>query len=40
MAADAPIDESLRFGRIWGEETLSSAATLAGIAAFGKKDGG
>ncbi|PXA85719.1 enoyl-CoA hydratase [Nostoc sp. 3335mG] len=40
MAADAPIDESLRFGRLWGEETLSSAATLAGIAAFGKKDGG
>jgi enoyl-CoA hydratase/carnithine racemase len=36
MAADAPIDESLRFGRLWGEETLSSPATLAGIAAFGK----
>jgi len=35
MAADAPIDESLRFGRLWGEETLSSAATVAGIAAFG-----
>jgi enoyl-CoA hydratase/carnithine racemase len=36
MAADAPIDESLRFGRIWGEETLVSAASVAGIAAFGK----
>jgi enoyl-CoA hydratase/carnithine racemase len=34
MAADAPIDESLRFGRTWGEETLRSAATIEGIAAF------
>lgn len=34
MAADAPIDESLRFGRTWGEETLKSAATQEGIAAF------
>ena len=33
-SADIPIDESLRFGRIWGEETLTSAATRAGIATF------
>lgn len=36
MAADAPIDESLRFGRAFGEETLKSAATQEGIAAFGE----
>lgn len=34
LAADSAIDESLRFGRAWGEATLTSAVTLAGIAAF------
>jgi enoyl-CoA hydratase/carnithine racemase len=34
MAADAPIDESLRFGRAFGEETLKSGASREGIAAF------
>lgn len=40
MAADAPIDESLRFGRTWGEETLQSSATREGIAAFAEKRSG
>jgi len=39
MAADAPIDESLRFGRTWGEETLSSPASRAGIAAYAEARG-
>lgn len=34
MAADAPIAESLRFGRAWGEDMLGSAATRNGIAVF------
>ena len=34
MAADAPIHESLRFGRALGEETLGLAASREGIAAF------
>ena len=34
LAADAAIDESLRFGRAWGEATLGSDAIRAGIAAF------
>ena len=34
LAADAAIDDSLRFGRAWGEATLGSDATRAGIAAF------
>jgi enoyl-CoA hydratase/carnithine racemase len=34
MAAEAPIDESLRFGRAFGEETLGSAASREGIAAY------
>ena len=36
MAAAAPIDESLRFGRAFGEETLGSGASLAAIAAYAK----
>lgn len=34
LAAEAAIDDSLRFGRAWGEATLGSAATREGIAAF------
>jgi len=34
FAAAAPIDESLRFGRAWGEETLRSAAAREGIGAY------
>ena len=34
LAADAAIDDSLRFGRIWGEATLGSDAIRAGIVAF------
>ncbi|NIJ33253.1 enoyl-CoA hydratase/carnithine racemase [Sphingomonas oligoaromativorans] len=34
MAADASIDESLRFGRLYGEKTLASAASREGIAAY------
>ena len=34
LAADAAIDESLRFGRAWGEATLGSDAIRAGIAVF------
>ena len=34
LAADATIDDSLRFGRIWGEATLGSDAIRAGIVAF------
>lgn len=34
FAADAPIGESLRFGRAYGEETLATAATRDGIRAF------
>lgn len=34
LAADAPIDDSLRFGRAWGEATLDAAATREGIADF------
>lgn len=34
LAADASIDDSLRFGRAWGEATLGAAATQEGIAAF------
>ena len=34
LAADAPIDDSLRFGRAWGEATLGSDAIRDGIAAF------
>lgn len=34
LAADAAIDNSLRFGRAWGEATLGSAATREGIAAY------
>jgi enoyl-CoA hydratase/carnithine racemase len=35
LAADAAIEDSLRFGRAWGEATLGSDAVHAGIAAFG-----
>lgn len=35
LAADAAIEDSLRFGRAWGEATLGSDAVRAGIAAFG-----
>ena len=39
LAADAAIDDSLRFGRAWGEATLDGEVTRAGIAAFaGPKD--
>lgn len=34
LAADAAIDDSLRFGRAWGEATLGSDAIRAGIVAF------
>jgi enoyl-CoA hydratase/carnithine racemase len=34
LAADAAIDESLRFGRAWGEATLDSAETRAGISDY------
>jgi enoyl-CoA hydratase/carnithine racemase len=34
LAADAAIDDSLRFGRAWGEATLGNAETQAGIAAY------
>jgi len=34
FAAAAPVDESLRFGRAWGEETLRSAAAREGIGAY------
>lgn len=34
LAADAPIEDSLRFGRAWGEATLGSAETLARVAAY------
>lgn len=34
LAADAAIDDSLRFGRAWGEATLGSDAVRSGIAAF------
>lgn len=34
LAADAAIDDSLRFGRAWGEATLGSDAVRTGIAAF------
>lgn len=33
-AADMPIDQALRFGRAYGEETLASAAGQEGVAAF------
>ena len=36
LAADAAIDDSLRFGRAWGEATLGSDAIRAGIAAFAR----
>lgn len=39
LAADAAIDDSLCFGRAWGEATLGGEAIRAGIAAFaGPKD--
>lgn len=34
LAADAAIDDSLRFGRAWGEATLGSAETQERIAAY------
>ena len=34
LAVDTAIDDSLRFGRAWGEATLGSDAIRAGIAAF------
>ncbi|WP_353204852.1 enoyl-CoA hydratase-related protein [Sphingomonas sp.] len=34
LAADAAIEDSLRFGRAWGEATLGSEAVRAGITAF------
>lgn len=34
LAADAAIDDSLRFGRAWGEATLGDAASREGIAGF------
>jgi enoyl-CoA hydratase/carnithine racemase len=34
VAACAPIDESLRIGRAWGEETLALAAAREGIGAY------
>ncbi|HET8612825.1 MAG TPA: enoyl-CoA hydratase-related protein [Sphingomonas sp.] len=34
FAADAPIGESLRFGRAYGEETLGDAASRAAIRAY------
>lgn len=39
MAAAAPIDESLRFGRAWGEDTLGSAAAIEGIGAYAEGRG-
>lgn len=36
LAADAAIEDSLRFGRAWGEATLGSDAIRAGIAAFAR----
>lgn len=38
LAADAAIDDSLRFGRAWGEATLGSDAVRAGIADFAGND--
>ena len=37
LAADAAIDESLRFGRAWGEATLGSDAIRAKIGSFAKE---
>ena len=39
LAADAAIDDSLRFGRAWGEATLGSAASRAGVADFASRKG-
>ncbi|MDB5672438.1 MAG: enoyl-CoA hydratase [Alphaproteobacteria bacterium] len=36
LAADAAIEDSLRFGRAWGEAALGSEAIRAGIAAFSR----
>jgi enoyl-CoA hydratase/carnithine racemase len=36
FAADAPIGESLRFGRAFGEETLNSGASIEAIAGFAR----
>lgn len=36
LSIDAAIDDSLRFGRAWGEATLGSDAIRAGIATFAK----
>lgn len=38
LAAEAAIDDSLRFGRAWGEATLGSAETREGIAGFSSHD--
>lgn len=38
-AADMPIDQALRFGRAYGEETLASAGGREGIAAFAEGRG-
>jgi hypothetical protein len=34
FAADAPIGESLRFGRAYGEETMGSAAERDAVRAY------
>lgn len=40
LAADSAIDDSLRFGRAWGEASLGSDTIRAGIAAFaGEREG-
>lgn len=37
LAADAAIDDSLRFGRAWGEATLDSDVIRDGIAAYAER---
>lgn len=40
LAADTAIEDSLRFGRAWGEATLGTASSRAGVAGFAAgKDG-
>lgn len=40
LAADSAIDDSLRFGRAWGEASLGSDTIRAGIAAFAGENKG
>jgi Enoyl-CoA hydratase/isomerase len=37
MSSDAPLQESLRFGRAFGEATLGSAASREGVLAYAEK---